>query len=492
MSISTKHKVISKRHLIAVTKPGDGVFGYQVQSQKGVNSDSDTLLSIVSHFDATIRPLMEKQVETTDSTETAKARRKLTRFHSISAPENRIEELKISLLKHPLIETVYVKPMSGVPTLPPPTSAAATASAAPSAQPHPPTSNFTSRQSYLNPAPVGIDVNYSWSLPGGRGAGVNIIDCEWAWNFNHEDLAQNCNGVVVAAPGASDDDHGTSVAGVVIANDNGFGTTGIAPDSIFAAAAFDDLSDKPTSIIITEAADKLRAGDILLLEIHRAGPHAPSSPNGQQGFIAIEWWPDDFNAIVYATSKGILVVEAAGNGGENLDDPDYNNPDAGFPKDWANPFAVGGPNSGAILVGAGNPPYGTHGRVQDTYGFNENYVDRARCSFSNYGSRLDCQGWGWEVTTLGGGDLQSGNHNALYTDVFAGTSSASPIIAGGLACIQGALRNKGMQLLNAATARNILKTTGSVQQPAPGRPANQNIGARPDLKQILISLGAGI
>jgi hypothetical protein len=34
--------------------------------------------------------------------------------------------------------------------------------------------------------------------------------------------------------------------------------------------------------------------------------------NGQEGLIAIEWWPDDFAAIAYATSKEILVVEAPG------------------------------------------------------------------------------------------------------------------------------------------------------------------------------------
>ncbi|MEK8170065.1 hypothetical protein NKH77_10840 [Streptomyces sp. M19] len=43
--------------------------------------------------------------------------------------------------------------------------------------------------------------------------------------------------------------------------------------------------------------------------------------------------------------------------------------------------------------GAGAPPPGTHGR--------DHGPDRSRLEFSNYGMRLDAQGWGREVTTTG-------------------------------------------------------------------------------------------
>ena len=56
------------------------------------------------------------------------------------------------------------------------------------------------------------------------------------------------------------------------------------------------------------------------------------------GFIAIEWWPDDFAAIRYAVEKGIVVVEAAGNGFQNLDAAIYGVRPAGFPASWTNPF----------------------------------------------------------------------------------------------------------------------------------------------------------
>jgi hypothetical protein len=348
------------------------------------------------------------------------------------------------------------------------------------------TLDFSSRQLYLGPAPVGIDARFAWTLPGGRGAGVNIIDCEWAWNLHHEDLAAHVGGIIAGAA-FGNDDHGTSVIGTLIGNDNNLGVIGIAPDASLSLAAFPSKdTDAGTAAIIDQAAAQLSAGDILLLEIHRPGPLTPNPERGDLGYIAIEWWPDDYLAIARAVKKGILVVEAAGNGSQSLDASAYNHPAHGFPKSWRNPFAPTSPSSGAILVGAGNPPAGTHGRTVDTIGFHETYVDRARCVFSNYGSRIDCQGWGWEVTSSGGGDLgPHTDHNRLYTDVFAGTSSASPIIAGGLACIQGALRARGLPLLTSETARAQLRMHGSAQQPAQGRGIDQRIGMRPDLRQIL-------
>ena len=180
---------------------------------------------------------------------------------------------------------------------------------------------------------------------------------------------------------------------------------------------------------------------------------------------------------------------------ENLDSPIYNQGFPDFPASWKNPFGVGGPNSGAIIVGAGNPPAGTHGRYQDTFGYNDRYVDRARCIFSNYGARVDCQGWGWEVATLGVGDLQPGGtnpnsvyHNRFYTDQFAGTSSASPMIVGALACIQGTLQANKRAKLTPTTARQLLRSEGSVQEAAPGRPPTQRIRRRPDLRKTLTRL----
>lgn len=46
-------------------------------------------------------------------------------------------------------------------------------------------------QGYLNAAPEGINARYAWGVTGGDGTGVNIIDVEQGWNFNHEDLVSS-------------------------------------------------------------------------------------------------------------------------------------------------------------------------------------------------------------------------------------------------------------------------------------------------------------
>ena len=177
--------------------------------------------------------------------------------------------------------------------------------------------------------------------------------------------------------------HGTAVIGEIGGDLNGFGITGIAPDAVMSTVAF----SMPSSTAICLAADRLGSGDIMPLEIHRAGPRNNFQARAdQQGYIAIEWWPDDFDAIRYAVSRGIIVVEAGGNGGENLDDLLYNTPGAGFPAGWTNPFNRANRDFRAIVVGAGAPPPGTHGRYHGP--------DRSRLGFSNYGALHGCAGLG--------------------------------------------------------------------------------------------------
>ncbi|WP_372727215.1 S8 family serine peptidase [Nocardioides sp.] len=380
----------------------------------------------------------------------------------------RMEELARRLNESPAVEGAYVKP---------PAEPATVLDTRPTDQSASTTANFRSRQHYLDAAPVGIDADYAWSLPGGRGAGVKVIDCEWGWNSTHEDLKANNIGLVGGSSSANDH-HGTAVWGEIGGDDNGIGIKGISPDSALGASSFVGQS---TAGAIKKAADSLTAGDIILLEIHRRGPNGGGG--GQQGYIAIEWWPDDFTAITYAVAKGIIVVEAAGNGWENLDAAVYNTPGSGFPTGWKNPFRLANPSSGAVVVGAGDPPSGTHDRTISPW--NQPYVDRARCGFSNWGERVDAQGWGWEVTTTGYGDLQNGAHDQLYTDTFSGTSSASPIVTGALAVTQGVLKAKGMPLMTSPRARTLLRQTGSPQQSATGRPSSQRIGNRPSLKQLI-------
>jgi hypothetical protein len=394
----------------------------------------------------------------------------LSVFYHVAAEPGDLQALAADLLAHDLVEAAYVKPAGAPPVIREEHMLVPNLGDAPPAT----TPNFGDHQIYRNASPVGVDTGFAMTLPGGSGASVHVIDCEWGWRFTHEDLLQNQGGVV-AGTSDTDTDHGTAVLGVVSADANGFGVTGIAPDAVISASSFHDQS---TSKAIKAAADKLSAGDIILLEIHRPGPNTPSPENGQHGYIAIEWWPDDFAAIQYAVAKGVVVVEAAGNGFQNLDDPVYDTPAAGFPASWKNPFNPSNANSGAVVVGAGAPPPGTHGQ---NWG-----ADRSRLDFSNYGARVDAQGWGREVTSTGYGDLQGGaNADLWYTDRFNGTSSASPIVVGALAAVAGALRARGHRHLTSPRARQLVRKCGAPQQDESGRPASQRIGNRPNLRQLI-------
>lgn len=400
----------------------------------------------------------------------------LSVYYRVRAPEERLEEVAAALREQEVVEAAYVKPpvapavyLNEMPAVP---------IAAPSVTP-----DFGARQGYLDAAPVGIDARHAWTLPGGGGAGVRIIDIEGAWRFTHEDLTQNQGGVVGGASIAHLGwrNHGTAVIGEFSGDRNGLGVTGICPDAgVSAISVFPSIG---SAAAIRLAADRLGPGDVLLIELHRPGPRlAFADRPDQRGFIAVEWWPDDYSAIRYAVGKGIVVVEAAGNGAENLDDPLYDinpsSPHGPFPSWWRNPFRRSPLDSGAIVVGAGAPPPGTHGRSHGP--------DRSRLDFSNHGALVDAQGWGREVTTCGYGDLQGGpNEDLWYTDQFSGTSSASPIVVGALGCVQGILRARGRAPLDPAQARSLLRSTGSPQQAGPQAPVSQRIGNRPDVREMV-------
>jgi len=345
-------------------------------------------------------------------------------------------------------------------------------------QPKQQTPLFQNRQIYLNEPPVGIGMNHVFNLTGGRGQGVQVVDVEGGWDFDHEDLIGH-NGRLVwgaQAPQTAWTDHGSAVLGEISGFLNNFGVTGIASSTkIFGASIYDERGQQ-TSVARTliAAADHNARGDLILIELHRGGPRG--------AFIAMEWWPDNFDAIKYATQKGVIVLEAAGNGNQNLSHPDYNRPQAGFPPEWRNPFNRTLADCGAIMCGAGAPPPGTNGR---NWG-----PDRSRLDFSNYGESPDSQGWGREVTSAGYGDLQrpADGRKRFYTAVFSGTSSASPIVVGAVSAIQGIAKSRGINL-GPAEFRALLRKTGSPQTDAPGRPAATNkIGTRPNLQQLLNEL----
>jgi hypothetical protein len=397
-------------------------------------------------------------------------------YYKVEA-EGNLDAIADALRATDPVEAAYVKPGAEPPLWRQDSGSAAAAAA--SMDVPPATPDFTNRQGYLNAAPEGVDARWAWTQPGGRGANVRVIDIEGEWRFSHEDLTQNQGGVIGGGlPPAADRliwrNHGTAVVGVFGGDVNAVGVTGICPDSNTRARSIFGAGNS-SSTSITAAANALQAGDIILIELHRPGPRNNfQARQDQNGYIAVEWWPDDFAAILFATSRGIIVVEAAGNGAQNLDDAIYGVRPNNFPPAWRNPFNRANPDCGAVIVGAGAPPTLNHG------------PDRSRLGFSNFGACVDAQGWGEEVCTAGYGFLQGGaNEDLWYTGTFNGTSSASPVVVGALGCVQGILRAASRPILNSLGARAVLRTTGSPQQDAPGRPVAQRIGNRPNIRGII-------
>lgn len=402
----------------------------------------------------------------------------LRHFHAVLAPDGALDALAARLRALPCVDAAYVKPADALPVRAMPAPRRRDGRDEGDATP-----DFTARQGYLGAAPAGVDAAAAWALPGGRGAGVHVIDIEGGWDFEHEDLRVNKGGVLSGVPFPERywRDHGTAVLGVVAGDANGFGVTGIAPDARASAASHRGRGTAPA---LYEAAELLAPGDVILVEAHRPGPRFDYAPRpDQRGYIAVEWWPDDLAVIQHVTRRGVIVVEAAGNGAEDLDDPLYDVPGEGFPRAWVNPFKRAN-DPGSILVGAGAPPPGTHGR--DVHG-----PDRSRLDFSNHGASVDAQGWGREVTTAGYGDLQEAGEHRAYTDLFSGTSSASPVVVGALACVQGVLRARARPPLTPAQARALLRACGSPQADRRDAPASKTpIGARPDLRKMLAAVEA--
>ncbi len=329
--------------------------------------------------------------------------------------------------------------------------------------------DFTPNQNYLDPGysiPTGVDARYAWTQTGGDGSGVTICDLEYSWNYNHSDVSGALGSQInlnVADPFA-DTNHGTAVIGELVSDANGWGTTGVSYGAnLMTCGTYYGLPSPTWNIAgaIAIAATNLSNGDVMLLE-------QQWNYSGSTGYVPVEWYPHTtpaaqtltavYAAIQNAVGNGISVVEAGGNGGINTDT-----------MTWYG-------NSGAVIVGAGGAYLGgtyPNGNLQ-------------KLGFSSYGSRFDLQGWGENVITTGYGDRHSSEGvNLWYTSTFSGTSSASPNVAGAIACMNGYYAaNVSTTPMTPAAIRNTLVSTGTAQATPPAG----NIGPRPDLYAAIQTL----
>jgi len=329
------------------------------------------------------------------------------------------------------------------------------------------------RQGYLGGEESGgIAVNYAWGFEGGDGAGTTIIDIEGGWNLDHEDLA-GANITLMGGVNHKEDagsySHGTAVLGQLFMQDNSVGGVGIVPGArggVVSRMRHDDdstelVTNQPEAIF--DAVDNLEFGDIILLEMQTG--------DNFDNYYPIEIYDAEFDAIRLATALGITVIEAAGNGGPieqggwerrgmNMDEPIIRWQET-TPVNYLNRSHPDFRDSGAIVVGASSSSR-----------------PHQRMDYSNYGSRVDVFSWGENVATS---DVNGEIENGIYTYLFSGTSSASPIIAGAAASIQGMVYAMRGSKLSPAEMREMIVLGGSQS----ANPSEDKIGVQPNLKAII-------
>nr|MBS0037400.1 S8 family peptidase [Saprospiraceae bacterium] len=332
--------------------------------------------------------------------------------------------------------------------------------------------DFDANQGYLNSSVDGIGARDLWENFTIRGGGIKVVDIEYNFNPNHRDLPpiEIIGGLPYNRYG---DNHGTAVMGQLGALDNGWGVTGMVPDATFYFHySFNEFNFLDIGSAVVNSAMAIEEGDVILIEAQTTGPYYDPNEGGQYGLMPVEWFKPWYDDIVFAVNMGRIVVLAGGNGAQNLDEEIYaQNP-------FHTPFKEGH-NSGAIIVGAGAAPGS----------FNGSRNARSRLPFSNYGSRVDLQGWGERIYTTGyGSAYNNGDRDLFFTKRFGGTSGASPMVTSAVALVQSAVKNFRDTILSGAEISELLKTTGAPQQSG-SFPASQQIGPFPNVAAALALLG---
>ena len=225
----------------------------------------------------------------------------------------------------------------------------------------------------------------------------------------------------------------------MVGKDNGYGVTGGVPDASMHGISPTMRRAAGNGTSYNTAAALTYVGAVPLARRRRAGRAADGRARGGTAYVPIEWTQANFDAIKMLSSLGIIVMETGGNGGQDLDGANM-----------LGRFDRAVRDSGAIIGGAGSS------------------TNLSALSFSSYGTRVDLQGWGQNITTTGsGGNLFGGTAPEMltrrYTRSFSGTSGAGPIVVSAIVAVQSYLKATGQGVYTSAQMRDLLRRTGTPQ-----------------------------
>lgn len=420
---------------------------FQDENYSDVLAQNDALKTLISNYGINFQkglPITEEKIESLYSAAKkngfdGKSALKLRNILKISIPDptnERLYALASELEKLNAVEYCSLNTLT--PILPPSDIA-------------PATPDYEVNQTYLDANP-GVNMRYAWGL-GQTGSGIRIRDVEYGFNKNHEELVDRNTSIaagmtISSSATASYTEHGTSVFGIMYADRGSYGISGMAYNAA-EMVLFPEWqqSGYNRNNAVTMAIQNSVPGDVIVYEMQAYGQGS--------NFVPAEFENVCWDLTKAATDAGIVIVEAAANGTQNLDSAYY-----------ASYMARG--NSGAIIVGGGTANT-AHNRI----------------SYSTYGSRVDVQGWSTNVRASGYGDLImiGGDFNQGYTN-FSGTSSATPIVASCVVVLQSYYHSLTGLYMTGPQLRVLLQQTGIPQ----GTGVSGNIGPLPDMQAAILQI----
>jgi subtilisin family serine protease len=288
-------------------------------------------------------------------------------------------------------------------------------------------------------------VDRAWDL-GANGAGVVIADIDHGFRITHEDLVPGLElkhnsfdeSSNVSQGGGTD--HGTAVLGLAGAADNDLGIIGFAyAASLWAIQANFGGGAAAPGNPWANAIDWVRETD------NRGRRKVIMLENQTCALGNYEMVPSVNRAIRDAIDDDIVVCVAAGNGCRDV-----------AVDDLCNPI----PPTGSILVGA------------TRYDARENI----RAYFSNFGRRVIVSAPGEPSLDLT--CSSSGDHE--YTDVFGGTSGATPKVAGTVA-----LMLQKNPTLSHNDVKEILYSTGRCVATEPDKPVGRFLNVEAAVREAV-------